>query len=61
MTRQAVYHYLCYHVTLKNMRVLIEFMAKHADNAEVMGQPMGPRTRACFAVLARGLKANAAP
>lgn len=56
LTRHAVYHYLCYHVTPKNMRLLIDFFNKNTETLARVGYPMRLRTQASFAALSSGLK-----
>lgn len=46
LTKKAVYHYLCFHQTLKNVRALIKFFAE-PENARFFA----PRHAECFRVL----------
>lgn len=48
LTPKAIYHYLCFHQTLKNVRLLIKHFAQNPANFK-------PRTTECFQVLSRML------
>jgi hypothetical protein len=57
ITQRAVYHYICHHQTLKNLRYLIKYFATNWLNDNKKETYVNVRTAECFVILDKLLSA----